>query len=149
MHRITILVLLPLFFCIESNAQLTNYNLDKGFAVKGYDAVSYFKGEPKKGMSEFQYEYDGVRFKFSSNENLETFKNNPEQYIPQYGGYCAYALGVNKGKVDINPETFEIRDGKLYLFYNKFLTNTYDSWVEEGPEKLRKQADKNWEKIEE
>ena len=68
-------------------------------------------------------------------------------YVPQYGGWCAYALGAKAKKVSIDPETYEIRDGKLYLFYNAFFNNTLESWLEEGPKELQKKADKNWEKL--
>jgi len=68
-------------------------------------------------------------------------------YVPQYGGYCAYAIAKNGKKVSINPKTFEIRDDKLYLFYNSWGTNTLDMWVKQGPEALQKKADSTWEKI--
>jgi len=88
-----------------------------------------------------------VKFKFSNAENKITFENDPKKYIPQYGGWCAYAMGVSGDKVNVDPETFETRDGKLYLFYNAFRTNTLNKWTEEGPEQLRKKADENWKKI--
>jgi len=68
-------------------------------------------------------------------------------YMPQYGGYCAYAIAKKGEKVSINPKTFEIRDNKLYLFYDMFFTNTLDMWLENNPEQLKKQADDNWIKI--
>ena len=80
-------------------------------------------------------------------ENLEKFNADPEYYTPQYGGYCAYAIGKNGDKVKIDPKTFEIRDGKLYLFYHTFFANTLEKWLEEGAEELKKDADKNWIKI--
>ena len=116
-------------------------------AVQGYDVVSYFNKEAKEGSKEFSTEHDGVKFYFSSKENLATFKKNPTKYIPQYGGFCAYAVGAYGKKVSINPETYEIRGGKLYLFYNKGNTNTLNLWVKEGPEELKKKADNNWKKI--
>ena len=50
-------------------------------------------------------------------------------------------------KVSIDPETYEIRDGKLYLFYNSWGTNTLESWIEESPDNLRKKACNNWEAL--
>ena len=96
---------------------------------------------------EIALEYDGVQFYFSSQENLNTFKANPTKYVPQYGGFCAYAMGAKGSKVPVNPETFEIRDGKLYLFYNKGNTNTLTLWTKEGAKELKDKADKNWTKI--
>lgn len=124
-----------------------DYNLEDGVMAKGYDLVSYFSGPPIKGSKENSFEYKGVKFCFSSSKNLETFKQNPEKYIPQYGGYCAYAIADKGEKVDINPKTFEIRDGKLYLFYNKMFTNTLEMWLAGDPVKLQKKANENWEKM--
>jgi YHS domain-containing protein len=144
MKKITTLFLLLSFtaFC-----QNENYNTKKEFVAEGYDVVSYFKNKVEEGTKKFISEFDGVKFKFSSKENLEAFEKSPKTYAPQYGGYCAYAIGVKGEKVSINPKTFEIRDGKLYLFYNSWGTNTLDLWNKEGAEKLQKQADDNWENI--
>jgi YHS domain-containing protein len=142
--------LITIFFLTISITFLAqNYNIQKGYVAEGYDVVSYFSNKPEEGNKEFITTYDGVKFKFSSNKNLETFKNSPKKYIPAYGGYCAYALGAKSKKVSIDPETFEIRDGKLYLFYNSWGINTFETWKEEGPEKLKVNADKNWVKIKE
>jgi hypothetical protein len=56
-------------------------------------------------------------------------------------------MGVDGKKVSINPKTFEIRDGKLYLFYNAWGTNTLKSWLKEDTKKLQQTADANWKKI--
>lgn len=128
-------------------AQKSDYNTKNGFVAEGYDVVSYFNNKAEKGDKKFTRTYDGVQFKFSSKENLETFTKSPKKYIPAYGGYCAYAIGLKGEKVSINPKTFEIRDGKLYLFYNAWGTNTLKLWQKEGAEQLKQKADKNWEKI--
>lgn len=124
-----------------------DYNLKKGFVAEGYDVTEYFNDNPLAGNNAYTLNHDGVKYKFASQENLSKFKANPTQFIPQYGGYCAYAIADKGKKVGVNPETFEIRDGKLYLFYNKWGTNTLESWIEEGPEKLRGQADAAWTKV--
>ena len=129
------------------SAQSIDYNTKKGYAANGYDVVAYFDNQAQEGKTEFSTEFDGITYKFASKQNLDTFKGNPEKYTPQYGGYCAYAVAVSGKKVSINPETFEIRDDKLYLFYNKGKTNTLEFWKKESPVELQAKADVNWEKI--
>ncbi|WP_375323708.1 YHS domain-containing (seleno)protein [Flagellimonas sp. GZD32] len=142
-----LILIFILVFGANGQAQSIDYNTKKGFAANGYDVVAYFEGEAKEGDKEFIAIYDGINYKFSSKDNLEKFKMNSETYLPQFGGYCAYAVAVSGKKVNINPETFEIRDGKLYLFYNQGKNNTLQFWLNESPNKLKDQADKNWEKI--
>ena len=124
-----------------------HFNLDGDIGIKGYDPVAYFtehkaiKGN--KGLSVF---YKGVIYNFLSVANKELFKAGPSKYEPEYGGWCAYAMGKNGEKVSVDPETFKITDGKLYLFYNKFLTNTLKDW-NKNEATLKKNADANWPKL--
>ena len=141
------LFILSLLFVTTISAQKTDYNTKKGYVASGYDVVEYFNQNAVEGEKKFKTTYDGVKFKFSSDKNLNLFIKNPEKYIPQYGGYCAYAIGVKGEKVSVNPKTFEIRDGKLYLFYNSWGTNTLEMWQNEGAENLQKQADQKWKEI--
>jgi len=141
-----ILIVLFLGFKL-SFAQSIDYNTKKGFAAEGYDVVAYFENEAVKGESNYETTYDGVKYKFASQEHLDMFNNDPETYIPQYGGYCAYAMGESGKKVDIDPKTFEIRDGKLYLFYNAWGTNTLELWLKDDVKGLQKKADQNWEAV--
>ena len=76
----------------------------------------------------------------------DSFAKNPAGFEPQYGGWCAYAMGSSGEKVEINPETFKIVEGKLYLFYNAFFNNTLKSWNKEEAQ-LKAKADSNWKKI--
>ncbi len=121
-------------------------NLEKGIALNGYDPVSYFNGLPLKGSEEISLTYQAVVYYFATPENLEMFKASPLEFIPQYGGWCAYAMGVNGKKVKVNPKTFKIIDGKLYLFYNSFPNNTLKKWNRDE-EKLKQKADDHWKQI--
>jgi len=144
MKKIALLIL----FLIGSNSIAQEHvNLKKGYAAEGYDVVSYFSNEAKKGMDNFTTAYKGINYQFSSQKNLSMFTSNPEQYIPQYGGFCAYAIAVKGEKVGVNPKTFQVVDGKLYLFYNSWGVNTLDKWNEENPEALLQQANTNWKDI--
>ncbi|MBI3720796.1 MAG: YHS domain-containing protein [Sphingobacteriales bacterium] len=124
------------------------FNLSKnGLAINGYDPVAYFKqNKAIEGSSNFATVYQGATYYFSSAENKEEFKKNPAKYEPQYGGWCAYAMGKNGEKVAIDPETFKIIDGKLFLFYNRFFNNTLKSWNKDEAN-LHTKADTNWKKI--
>ncbi|BFM42432.1 hypothetical protein CFS9_10730 [Flavobacterium sp. CFS9] len=127
--------------------RISQYNLENRVAIQGYDPVAYFnQGKAIKGKNELSASYQGVIYKFSSNENKQEFLKNPSKYEPQYGGWCAYALGSSGEKVEINPETFKIIDGKLYLFYNAYFNNTLKSW-NKNQTNLKIQADENWKKI--
>jgi YHS domain-containing protein len=145
MRTIAFLVIALLSF--TANAQETDYNLKKGYAAEGYDVTEYFNNKATEGDKKYTTTYDGAKFKFASQANLDRFKAAPEDFVPQYGGYCAYAIADKGKKVSVDPETFEIRDGKLYLFYNSWGVNTLDKWNEDGAENLKKKADIEWQSV--
>lgn len=120
-----------------------HYNQKKGVAIHGYDPVSYFDDKPQKGDSKYAHTYKGVSYRFVSEDNLKQFKNNPESYTPQYGGWCAFAMGDYGDKVKVDPKTYKVTDGKLYLFYNFYLTNTLDDWNRDESNLIKK-GDENW-----
>lgn len=123
-----------------------HFNLEKGIAIQGYDPVAYFSNRAIKGDKKISTNYQGVVYYFSSEVNKNTFLLNPIKYEPQYGGWCAFAMGDYGKKVEINPETYKIINGKLYLFYNSYLNNTLKSWNKDEIN-LKKNADHNWSKI--
>jgi len=143
--------LLLLFFIGFSNttfSQQIDYNTKKGYVAEGFDVVSYFTNKkPIEGSKKHQTKIDGAKFKFSSAKNLELFKLNPTKYIPQYGGYCAYAIAAKRTKMYIDAEAYEIRDGKLYLFYNSFFSNKLDDWKAGNTKNLQTKGDKNWKEL--
>jgi YHS domain-containing protein len=125
-----------------------NFNVDQdGLALGGYDPVAYFKqNKAIKGSRSWAVLHQGITYYFSSVENKDAFKKNPSAYEPAYGGWCAYAMGKNGEKVDVDPQTFKIVDGKLYLFYNRFFNNTLKLWNKEEAT-LKSRADINWKKF--
>jgi len=134
-------------FAQNDAKRISQYNLENKLGIQGYDPVGYFNvGKAIRGKKEISTSYQGVTYNFSSVENKNTFLKNPLKYEPQYGGWCAYAMGTAGKKVEINPETFKISDGKLYLFYNAYFNNTLKSWNPEEAD-LKVKADNNWKKI--
>lgn len=131
----------------KSAARKQQYNLDNSVAIKGYDPVAYFKSNKAvEGDKSRAFNFQGVLYYFSSVENLEAFKKSPASYEPQYGGWCAFAMGDSGDKVTIDPGTFKITGGKLFLFYNRFFTNTLTKWNKDETN-LHTKADANWSKI--
>ena len=101
-------------FCIASLAQdavirKKNFNLDDGIAIDGYDPVAYFKNSKAiEGDKKLSVYHQGVTYYFSSVENKEEFKKSSLKYEPEYGGWCAYAMGTRGEKVSVDPEHLKL-----------------------------------------
>ncbi len=130
----------------QNQLELDATNHENGLALQGFDSVSYFNGKPKKGSSESSVLHEGVTYLFENTENLKKFSTNPDKYVPRYGGWCAYAIGAKGELVNVNPETYKIIDGKLYLFYNAYFNNTLKKW-NMNEEELLKSANQNWDNL--
>lgn len=125
----------------------THTNNKNGVGIQGYDPVSYFKDRnPREGDSDIVAVFDDVKYFFISEENKHTFESDPARYLPEYGGWCAYAIGKSGDKVKVDPNTFKIVDGKLYLFYNFKGYNTLSEWNKDESNLLLK-ARENWARI--
>lgn len=145
--KITLLLFL---FIVQLYGQQTlsqkHFNLKSNLALEGYDAVSYFNKNPLKGSSSYSYTHQGVIYYFNNLNNKNTFIKNPDGYKPQFGGWCAYAMGNTGEKVSVDPKTYKIVSGKLYLFYNSFFNNTLNDWNKDE-NNLKIKAETNWKKI--
>ena len=123
------------------------FNLENGLAIQGYDPVAYFtQGKAIEGSKQFASVFEGVTYRFATAANKDLFLKDPKKYEPQYGGWCAYAMGATNEKVEIDPETFKIVNGKLYLFFHNFINNTLLKWNKDEAN-LKAKADKNWQAI--
>mgnify|MGYP000350436121 CR=1 FL=1 len=111
-----------------------------GIAVNGYDVVAYFtEQQPVKGTTEFASQYKNTSWLFSSEQNKLLFEQNQQQYLPQYGGYCAY--GMSKGfVVDTDPNAFTVLNNKLYLNYSLGVRET---WLKDTGLYIER-ANNNW-----
>lgn len=109
-------------------------------AIKGYDTVAYFKdGKALKGSESFTFPWHGMTWYFLSKENRDLFAGSPEQYAPQYDGWCAWAM-TEARKAITDPEVWKIVNGKLYLNCSK---EAYEKWSRDIPGNIKK-ADSNW-----
>lgn len=126
-----------------ASAQSVEIFAPSGKAIKGYDAVAFFKVQrPVMGADSLAYTYRQAQWLFFSRENLEAFKANPEKYIPQYGGYCAY--GTAQGhKSPTEAGTWTIVNDRLYFNYSEKVKSI---WMKDQQALIEK-ADKQWGEI--
>ncbi len=112
-------------------------------AIEKYDPVAYFKeSKAVKGNDSIAYSWHGMTWYFSTKENRDLFATNPEQYTPQYDGYCAWAMSEGR-KAITDPEVWKIVNGKLYLNCSK---SSFKKWMRDIPGNIKK-ADANWLKM--
>jgi len=130
----------------SDDARKKNYNVKNNIALDGYDPVSFFSNKPQEGDEDITVNYKGITYQFVNAANLAKFKVSPDKYEPAYGGWCAYAMGETGEKVKVDPETFKVIEGKLYLFYNFWGNNTLEDW-NANEKTLKAKADQNWRKI--
>jgi YHS domain-containing protein len=151
-HAVKVLTILAV--AAGSIAPLTSYavkqtggeynTLYAGLGAKGYDVVAYFaQGKPVLGSARYESVYGGVTWRFASKEHHDLFEANPENYAPQYGGFCSW--GAANGKLfDVDPVNgWTIVDGKLYLNFNADLNKTFTK----DAAKFIPMADKNWQTL--
>ena len=125
---------------ISPNAWAGEINTDSNnVAIKGYDPVAYFTmSEAVRGSEDHIYEWLGAKWYFASKEHRIAFEADPTKYLPQYGGYCAVGVSMGRRVTDIDPERWEIVDGKLYL--------NYDDDMPGDAKELIHRADARWDK---
>lgn len=145
---IIIFLSLNIFGQASVEKRQANFNLEEDhIAIRGYDPITYFTlPEPLKGHENISYTYKDITYWFLSKNNRDLFKADPEKFEPKYGGWCAYQMGKEGEKVSVDPETFEIRKGQLYLFYNGIFRNTLKPW-QRKVEELKPRADEHWAEI--
>jgi len=114
-----------------------------GLALRGHDPMAYFTlGKPMIGKPEFVARHDGADYRFASADHRDAFLKEPSRYVPQYGGFCAYAAGHGY-KADADPKVWKIVNGRLFVNYNAAVGR---SWAESAKPLIVK-GDANWPAI--
>lgn len=125
--------------CVTCKGSMENM-IHKEFAVMGgVDLVEYFTEFSKsngdydetrkgnKGSPEYAAVYESFIYHFTSAKNRDLFQASPEKYIPQYGGFCSWAISsemcphyswsASCGAPSGSPEHWTIHKEKLYFFH--------------------------------
>ena len=141
-----------LIFIVENGytqqPQSKSFTTKENIAIGGYDLVAYFtQYKAVRGSQKFSARVHEVDYWFSSTENKSKFQADPGKYLPQYGGYCAFAMAAKNAKVPSDPRTFKLHNGKLYLFFNDYYQgnpmNTIIMWNMDE-QNMTSKANMNW-----
>lgn len=120
---------------------------DSKIALQGYSPVSYLDlGLAQRGNKDFKSEHKGAVYYFTSSEQKKRFDKDPEKYLPQYGGFCAFGIYAG-AKFRVDPNKFIVSNGRLYLFLNDIEVDAKQLWQAENEYALIKKADTNWRKL--
>jgi YHS domain-containing protein len=115
-------------------------NTTDGLALHGYDPVAYFTtATPTPGLERYTYVWQGASYRFASADDLAAFRNDPDRYATQYGGYCAMALSLDR-IADADPTQWAIVGGKLFVNNNP---SAQAAWSKDRAARIVS-ADQHW-----
>ena len=135
------MMVLALVFVATSGfaGNFTSSNVGAG----GYDVVAYHTdGKATRGTGWHVASHQGTTYLFSSKKNRKLFVKNPDKYLPEYGGYCAYGLSIGK-KFYADPTVWKVVDGRLFLNLDTKIQAKFESDLSGNIQK----ADANWPKV--
>ena len=108
-------------------------------AIRGYDTVAYFtEKRAVEGKPEFEHNWQDARWLFANAAHRDLFAQDPERYVPRFGGFCTGGMALNYIQ-EPNPETWAIIEGRLY-----FNTNSPPLDRRENPQAVINAAERNW-----
>ena len=120
---------------------------DSKIALQGYSAVSYLDlGLAQRGSKDFKVVHDGISYYFTDQKQVSRFKANPQRYLPQFGGFCAFGIYAG-AKFRTDPHKFVVSNDKLYLFLYDLEVDAKQLWLAENESKLLPVAHANWKML--
>lgn len=133
-----------LFLCLclfSAHSLAANVFINNGLAINGYDSVAYHaENKAVQGDPRYSHVWRDANWIFVSAENRDLFAKDPEQYAPQYGGFCAYAASKGSLNIPTDPQAWTVYNGKLYLNYSK---QVREVWLKDKDSNIKK-ADYHW-----
>lgn len=130
-------------FAFPTSAQrrpMIEQSRTRGIGAAGYDVVAFFTDRRAVlGTAEFTHQAADVTWRFASAANRDRFAANPRDFIPQYGGYCAWAMAQGYTAPG-DGQFWDVVDGKLYLNFNRSTHNQFRADVTN----MIRRADANW-----
>ena len=108
--------------------------------LDGYDLVVYQSlrsgQNGVRGSDQYGTHYKGYEFWFTSAENKALFEQDPEKYLPAYGGFCVWGVANERepewpwSRTHMGPpcgpsDGWHVDNGKLYCAFNKRFINMF------------------------
>jgi YHS domain-containing protein len=91
----------------------------QGVGAHGYDPVAFFtQRKATKEVPQWHRTYGGATYYFQSSADRDAFDGAPAKYAPQYGGYCAMAITMEKLE-GVDPNYFLGHDDNLRFQRNE------------------------------
>lgn len=123
-----------------ARGDLVNVSGASGIGLDGFDPVSFFDGpSPQNGSPLIRAEHAGATYLFASEQSKERFLSDPDRFVPQYGGFCAYGVSINI-LLPVDITTAQVRNGKLYLNVNAAILEKFNADFDGSVSR----ADQNW-----
>lgn len=143
----TMVLVLAMTFSFAQDKKGINID-NSNIALSGYSPVSYLDmGIAQRGVKTFKSEHNKVIYYFTSAEQKMTFDKNPNKYLPQFGGYCAFGIYAG-AKFRPDPNKFIVKDGKYFLYLYNIELDAQQLWLaEKNHAKLLSTANNNWKKL--
>jgi len=131
----SLFILLSMFLLASKPSLSQQYcHTPENYGVGGYDVVAYHtKDKALLGNEKFETEYDGIKYKFISEEHLNKFKKNPEKFLPAYGGWCSMTLAMGRATAPEYTNFHVDETGQLYLFERTLSVNGRELWLQDVP----------------
>ena len=130
------------------------YNIDaQNIAIGGYDVVAYHnQNKAMVGDENISSLHEGVHYRFSSKANQKHFEADPEKYLPAYGGWCTFFMGIDQEatafaptRMQSDPTNFKVIEGQLYLFRKTARQNFLESFESGDTKAILARADAFWQ----
>jgi len=114
-----------------------------GIAIDGSDTVGYFtQSRPVRGEATFTVQHKGAEWRFADQASADAFEADPNAYTPQFGGYCAWAVGQGYIASTV-PQAWTIYNDKLYLNYSRRIRRRFERNLDENIAL----AEANWPRV--
>jgi hypothetical protein len=121
----------------------TVVNSHSGLAISGFDPVAYFTdGAPKIGRPDMELSQGGAIWRFRNEGNRAAFAENPEVYMPRFGGYDPVAVARGTS-VPGHPLVWAVAAQRLYLFYSDVARAAFIA----DPGRIIEAAERKWPEV--
>lgn len=134
MGRILLLLIILLWLSPMPGFGQQYCQTSDNYGAGGYDVVAYHtKDKALPGTEKFEIEYDGLKYRFISEDHLIMFRKDPERYLPAYGGWCSMTLAMGRATTPDYKNFYIDETGQLYLFERTLSVNGKELWLQDIP----------------